>query len=126
MYGSLSRADVQKGQQVIKGQVIGAVGVSDPELDAAPALRDPPQGSRDRPARLAARRAEVTVHRCSTCGRFRDYREGDRYCSRVRQRVAWSRLRVRPRIRLRAGRGGRFPLPALRRATEGPVDGFEA
>jgi septal ring factor EnvC (AmiA/AmiB activator) len=34
VYGSLSRADVQKGQQVIKGQVIGAVGVSDPELDA--------------------------------------------------------------------------------------------
>jgi septal ring factor EnvC (AmiA/AmiB activator) len=33
VYGSLSRADVQKGQQVIKGQVIGAVGVSDPELD---------------------------------------------------------------------------------------------
>ena len=33
VYGSLARADVQKGQQVIKGQVIGAVGVSDPELD---------------------------------------------------------------------------------------------
>ncbi len=34
VYGSLSRADVQKGQQVIKGQVIGAVGISDPELVA--------------------------------------------------------------------------------------------
>jgi len=34
VYGSLSRADVHKGQQVIKNQVIGAVGVSDPELDA--------------------------------------------------------------------------------------------
>ena len=34
VYGSLARADVQKGQQVIKGQVIGAVGVSDPELDS--------------------------------------------------------------------------------------------
>ena len=33
VYGSLARADVQKGQQVIKGQVIGSVGVSDPELD---------------------------------------------------------------------------------------------
>lgn len=33
VYGSLSRVDVQKGQQVIKGQVIGAVGVSDPEMD---------------------------------------------------------------------------------------------
>jgi septal ring factor EnvC (AmiA/AmiB activator) len=34
VYGSLSRADVQKGQQVIKGQVLGAVGVSDPDYDA--------------------------------------------------------------------------------------------
>jgi septal ring factor EnvC (AmiA/AmiB activator) len=34
VYGSLARADVQKGQQVIKNQVIGAVGVSDPELAA--------------------------------------------------------------------------------------------
>ena len=34
VYGSLSRADVQKGQQVIKNQVIGGVGVSDPELAA--------------------------------------------------------------------------------------------
>jgi septal ring factor EnvC (AmiA/AmiB activator) len=34
VYGSLARADVQKGQQVIKGQVIGQVGVSDPELPA--------------------------------------------------------------------------------------------
>ena len=22
----------------------------------------------------------MTVHRCATCGRFRDYREGDRFC----------------------------------------------
>ena len=34
VYGSLARADVQKGQKVIKNQVIGAVGVSDPEPDA--------------------------------------------------------------------------------------------
>jgi murein hydrolase activator len=34
VYGSLSRTDVQKGQQVIKGQVLGAVGVSDPDFDA--------------------------------------------------------------------------------------------
>ena len=34
VYGSLSRVDVQRGQQVQKGDVIGAVGVSDPELDA--------------------------------------------------------------------------------------------
>lgn len=33
VYGSLARADVEKGQKVIKGQVIGAVGISDPELD---------------------------------------------------------------------------------------------
>ena len=34
VYGSLARTDVQKGAKVIKGQVIGAVGVSDPELAA--------------------------------------------------------------------------------------------
>ena len=32
IYGSLARADVKQGQSVIKGQVIGAVGISDPEL----------------------------------------------------------------------------------------------
>ena len=33
VYGSLARTDVQRGQRVTKGEVIGAVGVSDPELD---------------------------------------------------------------------------------------------
>ncbi|MEX2152741.1 MAG: peptidoglycan DD-metalloendopeptidase family protein [Gemmatimonadaceae bacterium] len=32
IYGSLSRADVRKGQTVAKGQSVGGVGVSDPEL----------------------------------------------------------------------------------------------
>lgn len=32
VYGSLSRADVKVGQQVIKGQVIGAVGRADPDM----------------------------------------------------------------------------------------------
>ncbi|HEY4306772.1 MAG TPA: peptidoglycan DD-metalloendopeptidase family protein [Gemmatimonadaceae bacterium] len=32
IYGSLSRADVRQGQMVAKGQVIGGVGISDPEL----------------------------------------------------------------------------------------------
>jgi septal ring factor EnvC (AmiA/AmiB activator) len=32
IYGSLSRADVREGQTVTKGQVIGGVGISDPEL----------------------------------------------------------------------------------------------
>jgi septal ring factor EnvC (AmiA/AmiB activator) len=32
IYGSLSRADVRFGQSVAKGQVIGGVGISDPEL----------------------------------------------------------------------------------------------
>jgi murein hydrolase activator len=32
VYGSLSRSDVRKGVSVAKGQVIGAIGVSDPEL----------------------------------------------------------------------------------------------
>jgi septal ring factor EnvC (AmiA/AmiB activator) len=34
VYGSLAMANVEKGQQVLKGQVIGQVGVSDPELPA--------------------------------------------------------------------------------------------
>jgi septal ring factor EnvC (AmiA/AmiB activator) len=33
VYGSLSRADVRVGQDVIKGQVLGAVGRADPELE---------------------------------------------------------------------------------------------
>jgi len=32
IYGSLSRSDVREGQTVTKGQVIGGVGISDPEL----------------------------------------------------------------------------------------------
>lgn len=32
IYGSLARADVREGQNVIKGQLIGGVGISDPEL----------------------------------------------------------------------------------------------
>jgi septal ring factor EnvC (AmiA/AmiB activator) len=32
IYGSLSRSEVRKGQTVTKGQVIGGVGISDPEL----------------------------------------------------------------------------------------------
>jgi septal ring factor EnvC (AmiA/AmiB activator) len=32
IYGSLSRADVQQGQNIIKGQVVGGVGISDPDL----------------------------------------------------------------------------------------------
>lgn len=32
IYGSLSRADVRQGQAVAKGQVIGGVGISDPDL----------------------------------------------------------------------------------------------
>lgn len=32
IYGSLARADVREGQGVVKGQIIGGVGVSDPEL----------------------------------------------------------------------------------------------
>ena len=33
VYGSLGRIDVQKGQAVIKGQVIGVVGRADPDMD---------------------------------------------------------------------------------------------
>jgi septal ring factor EnvC (AmiA/AmiB activator) len=34
VYGSLSRADVRKGQSIRKGQVVGAVGASDPDLQS--------------------------------------------------------------------------------------------
>ena len=34
IYGSLSRADVAQQQRVVKGQVIGGVGISDPDLPA--------------------------------------------------------------------------------------------
>lgn len=34
IYGSLNRADVKEGQTIAKGQVVGGVGVSDPELPA--------------------------------------------------------------------------------------------
>ena len=34
IYGSLSKADVEKGQAVKQGEIIGAAGVSDPELPA--------------------------------------------------------------------------------------------
>ena len=34
VYGSLSRADVRKGQSVRKGQALGAVGASDPDLSS--------------------------------------------------------------------------------------------
>jgi murein hydrolase activator len=32
IYGSLSRSDVRENQTVTKGQVIGGVGISDPDL----------------------------------------------------------------------------------------------
>ena len=32
VYGSLSRIDVRKGQQIPKGQLIGTVGATDPDL----------------------------------------------------------------------------------------------
>lgn len=34
VYGSLMRVDVKKGQNIVKGQVIGTVGTTDPELPA--------------------------------------------------------------------------------------------
>ena len=33
VYGSLSRADVRKGDKVAKGQVLGAVGRADPDME---------------------------------------------------------------------------------------------
>jgi len=44
VYGSLSRADVHKGDKVGKGEVIGAVGRADPEMDAHLHLEIRPKG----------------------------------------------------------------------------------
>jgi septal ring factor EnvC (AmiA/AmiB activator) len=61
IYGSLARADVKAQQPVNKGDVIGAVGISDPELpphlhfeirhgtDGRPVAVDPAKWLRDRP-----------------------------------------------------------------------------
>ena len=61
IYGSLSRADVRQGQSVAKGQAIGGVGISDPDLpphvhfeirhagaDGRPGSVDPAEWLRDR------------------------------------------------------------------------------
>jgi len=34
VYGSLSRTEVRRGQNVRKGQTVGAVGAADPDLEA--------------------------------------------------------------------------------------------
>lgn len=44
VYGSLARIDVRKGQAVAKGQVLGGVGVSDPELPPHLHFEIRPQG----------------------------------------------------------------------------------
>ena len=44
MYGSLGRISVNKGDKVAKGQTIGTVGKSDPELDAHLHLEIRPNG----------------------------------------------------------------------------------
>ena len=44
VYGSLSRSDVHKGDKVTRGQVIGAVGRADPEMDPHLHLEIRPKG----------------------------------------------------------------------------------
>lgn len=44
VYGSLSRADVHKGDHIVKGQVIGAVGRADPDMDPHLHLEIRPKG----------------------------------------------------------------------------------
>lgn len=44
VYGSLGRIDVRKGQQVLKGQVIGTVGAADPDLPPHLHLEIRPKG----------------------------------------------------------------------------------
>jgi murein hydrolase activator len=57
VYGSLSRADVQKGSKVTKGQVIGAVGRADPEMDPHLHLEIRPKGRATDPLAWLALRA---------------------------------------------------------------------
>ena len=56
VYGSLSRADVKKGDMVAKGTVIGAVGRADPDMDPHLHLEIRPKGRATDPlAWLSAR-----------------------------------------------------------------------
>ena len=57
VYGSLSRADVHKGDKVGKGQVIGAVGRADPEMDPHLHLEIRPKGRATDPLAWLALRA---------------------------------------------------------------------
>ena len=120
IYGSLDRADVRAQQIVAKGQVIGEVGVSDPELpphlhfeirhggaDGRPSSVDPatwlrrtalistPDGVHDQ-ALLHLR--PLSLLQCRRP-----------LLRRLRERVARGLLRLRPRVRLRAEtRAARF------------------
>ncbi len=57
VYGSLSRADVHKGDKVGKGDVIGAVGRADPEMDPHLHLEIRPKGRATDPLAWLALRA---------------------------------------------------------------------
>jgi len=57
VYGSLSRADVRKGDKIGKGQVIGAVGRADPDMDAHLHLEIRPKGRATDPLAWLALRA---------------------------------------------------------------------
>jgi len=57
VYGSLSRADVRKGDKVSKGETIGAVGRADPEMDPHLHLEIRPKGRATDPLAWLAMRA---------------------------------------------------------------------
>lgn len=57
VYGSLSRSDVRKGDKVGKGQVIGAVGRADPDMDAHLHLEIRPKGRATDPLAWLAMKA---------------------------------------------------------------------
>lgn len=57
VYGSLSRADVHKGDRVVKGQVIGAVGRADPDMEPHLHLEIRPKGRALDPLAWLAERA---------------------------------------------------------------------
>ena len=113
------RASVRSGSVIRKGDIDRRRGRVRSRPRAASALRDPTAGTRGGSGELAARRALTmsVTKRCPVCGRFRAYDADDDFCIGCGTRGARSRTATCGRVvRVRAGRGGGHPLPALRRA----------
>ena len=121
IYGSLARSDVRAQQTVIKGQQLGSVGISDPDLaphlhfeirhgtDGRPVAIDPAKWLKD-PTLTAWRSLAFIMSReiaklCTVCGRFRGLPRGRPVLHHLRPRFARGPVFVRTGVRLRAERG---------------------